>query len=182
MKVYINDSIVVINNKYEKKLFIFDRLSRNQFNINEETFNCLQNIRSNKYSFEKLNEIFEENFINQLFELNILTFERQRSINNIKKLEKYNNVRLFIELTNKCNLRCKHCYGNFGEKNDKIIDINKIKKVIYDASKCGAYQLDLTGGEPMLYPYLEELLKFSYNEGMLVRIFSNLTLLNLNNR
>jgi len=45
VKVYINDSIVVINNKYEKKLFIFDRLSRNQFNINEETFNCLQNIR-----------------------------------------------------------------------------------------------------------------------------------------
>ncbi len=177
MKVYLNDSMVVINNYFERKLFIYDRKYRNEYKINEETFNCIEDIKSKNYDLDSLNNMFEEDFIQQLFELNILTFDKQDYVNNVKKIKKFNNVRLFVELTNKCNLRCKHCYGGFGFNNDKSLDIEQLKHVIHDASESGAYQLDLTGGEPMLYPHINELLEFAYKEGMLVRIFTNLTLL-----
>lgn len=177
MKAYISDSVVVVNNHFENRLFIYDRLNRNEFEINEETFNCIADIKNNNYDEKNLKDIFDDDFINQLFELKILTYKKQKNINNIKKITTYNNVRLFVELTNKCNLRCKHCYGSFDYKNDKILNLDKLKKVIHDASSNGTYQLDLTGGEPMLYPNLIELLSFAYDEGMLVRIFTNLTLL-----
>lgn len=178
MIVYIKDSIMIINNSFENKLFIYDRISKEQFDINDETFKCLKNIKANKYDINKINELFDEDFIKQLFDLGIITFEKQKNINNIKKLTKFNNVRLFVELTNKCNLCCKHCYGSFAINNNDTLDIEKLKKVIHDASVHNSYQLDLTGGEPFLYPYLEEILEVAYNEGMIVRIFSNLTMLN----
>ncbi len=177
MKVYLNDSMVAINNHFERKLFIYDRKYRNEYEINEETFNCIEDIKSKNYDLDSLNNMFEEDFIQQLFKLNILTFDKQDYVNNVKKFKKFNNVRLFVELTNKCNLRCKHCYGGFGFNNDKSLDVEQLKQVIHDASESGAYQLDLTGGEPMLYPHINELLEFAYKEGMLVRIFTNLTLL-----
>ena len=47
--------------------------------------------------------------------------------------------------------------------------------MIDEASANGVYQFDITGGEPTLYPYLEELMDYVYNAGMLMRIFTNLT-------
>jgi len=55
---------------------------------------------------------------------------------------------LEIELTNQCNLNCKHCYVNkdrvFKLKKEKIIDLIK------EASDLGVNRLVFTGGEPLL--------------------------------
>ena len=178
MRVYISDSLVVVNNRFENKIFIYDRLKRIEYNINSETFDILENIKKNNYTKKELLILYDPLFINQLFELNILTTKKQQNINNVKKLEKYNNVRIFAEITNICNLKCKHCYGNFSCNNSMFLDILTLKKVIDDASSKGVYQFDLTGGEPFLYPQFEDLLSYLYDSGMLVRIFTNLTIYN----
>ena len=175
MRVYINDCIVVVKNIFEEKCFIYDRLKRLEYDINYDCFEIINDIKNNCYSRKKINEIYDKEFINKLFELDMLTTKKQKNINNVKSLEKHNNARIFVELTNKCNLNCKHCYGGFAAKNNKSIPLNLLKKVIDNASIAGTYQLDLTGGEPTLYPELEELLEYAYNSGMIVRIFTNLT-------
>ena len=48
--------------------------------------------------------------------------------------------------------------------------------MIKQAVKLNVYQFDLTGGEPLLYKDLEYLLSKLYDAGMLVTIFSNLTI------
>lgn len=175
MKVFINDSMVIVNNKFEKRVFVYDRLNRVEYEINDDCFDVIFDIKNNDYTLEDLYTMYDKDFVDQLFELGILTNIVQKNINNVKKLDTYNNVRIFVELTNKCNLKCKHCYGGFACTNNTNLNIDAIKQMIDNASKNGVYQFDITGGEPTLYPYLEELMEYVYNAGMLMRIFTNLT-------
>ncbi len=76
------------------------------------------------------------------------------------KLTKLNHI--FVELTAaNCNLRCKHCYLNF-EPYKKIKDflpIDKVKKMLYDTRKEQLEYIYLTGGEPMLHPHFNNILR-----------------------
>ncbi|MFX1280491.1 MAG: radical SAM protein [Promethearchaeota archaeon] len=76
-------------------------------------------------------------------------------------------VSLDLQVTENCNLRCKMCYF-WGEKGcftressqnkPKMLDIDLIKRVIGELDQGPAY-ISLFGGEPLTYPYLEELIK-----------------------
>lgn len=61
-------------------------------------------------------------------------------------------ISAFLEITSKCNLRCKHCYNNSGFES-KNKDIN-YEKLIKELSNKGVSSLTISGGEPLLYPDL----------------------------
>jgi MoaA/NifB/PqqE/SkfB family radical SAM enzyme len=58
--------------------------------------------------------------------------------------------RLVIELTNRCTLRCLHC---FDERHAGTVDLPPgiVDRVILEARSCGIEHLSFTGGEPTLY-------------------------------
>lgn len=68
---------------------------------------------------------------------------------------------LRIVLTTGCNFKCKYCFAE-GESDRKfrVLDLNKLKKVILIGKEFGITNVKLTGGEPLLYPHLEELLSY----------------------
>ncbi len=89
---------------------------------------------------------------------------------------------VFLQLLEDCNLRCGMCY-EWGEKGSykKIqhkaqLDIARILNVI---KECSAFQphYELFGGEPLLYPHIEELLSAINKYGSTVDIPTNGTLL-----
>ena len=56
---------------------------------------------------------------------------------------------LNIAITNKCGLRCEHCY-EWDNLNDKeALEIEQLKKVIHDFQDRGVSQIQLSGGEPL---------------------------------
>jgi MoaA/NifB/PqqE/SkfB family radical SAM enzyme len=65
-------------------------------------------------------------------------------------------ARLVIELTNRCNLRCQHCFderhAGTGELPLVILD-----KVLSEGKGCGIDHLAFTGGEPTLHPQFPEI-------------------------
>lgn len=65
-----------------------------------------------------------------------------------------------IEITNACNLKCRHCYGKFGEKVDKI-DIVRLKHLLDDLDNLGIKIIELTGGDISVYPNLYDLIEYS---------------------
>lgn len=68
---------------------------------------------------------------------------------------------LRIILTTKCNYQCRYCFAEGEkEKNEKITDIEGLKKIIKVGKEFGINKIKLTGGEPLLYPYMEELLNY----------------------
>ena len=56
---------------------------------------------------------------------------------------------LYIELSYKCNLKCKHCY-NHKNMNEYVISFKQAKKAIDEAYDLGISTVTLTGGEPTI--------------------------------
>ncbi|MGL5348456.1 MAG: GTP 3',8-cyclase MoaA [Peptostreptococcaceae bacterium] len=73
-----------------------------------------------------------------------------------------------ISLTNKCNLRCVYCMPSDIENDIKYIDeelsFEDYKFIIKSLAELGITKVRFTGGEPLLYPYLKELIRFTYEE------------------
>ncbi|MGL5718104.1 MAG: radical SAM protein [Paraclostridium sp.] len=177
--IYLNNDVVVVKNEFENSnLFMYNRFDHAKFDINHDAFDIISYIYDNNGVSElELIEDFGEGikeFIDIMKEHNILVEEYQEKFFNIK-INDTSLCRVFIEITDKCNLKCPHCYGNFTVQNSKELNLNSIEELIKKAANVGIYEFDITGGEPFLYKDLDKVLKLAYEHGMLVTIFSNLT-------
>lgn len=70
-----------------------------------------------------------------------------------------------IELTHKCNLECKHCYGEYGKGAAAEMPFEKAIKLLKDLKKMGVRIIEYTGGEIGIYNKLADLLKETLNLG-----------------
>lgn len=69
-------------------------------------------------------------------------------------------LQLNIELTEKCNLRCIMCYRNYGIKvREGTLSLDDIKLLVKQFSDMHIPSLWLSGGEPLLHPYIQEILR-----------------------
>jgi MoaA/NifB/PqqE/SkfB family radical SAM enzyme len=60
-------------------------------------------------------------------------------------------ARIVIELTDRCNLRCGHCFnGRHGGARD--LPFHLLEKVVREAAACDIDHVSFTGGEATLYP------------------------------
>lgn len=66
---------------------------------------------------------------------------------------------LLVELTNSCNMRCRHCYKE-AETFGTMLDYEMFEKIVLNFKK-RTPKMVLTGGEPLLNPYINEILKMS---------------------
>jgi cyclic pyranopterin phosphate synthase len=73
-------------------------------------------------------------------------------------------MKLRVILNQKCQLNCVYCYkeGIFTGRNN-CLNPEDFKTVIKSARNAGFDEIKFTGGEPLLYSYLLELVKYSKN-------------------
>ena len=180
-KYYLNKDVLVIRDKYSSAVFAYNRCTRQKYSLNLDAFTLLKVINKKKSLSDKQLKRYLDadcsDILEQWHKDGIISTVPQYSKHIIKE-PKTSFVRLFLEITSCCNLRCKHCYGSFGPSAAKFyLDTQRVIQLIKQAAKLGFYQLDLTGGEALLHPELDKILKAAYEYGMIVTIFSNLTLL-----
>ena len=73
-----------------------------------------------------------------------------------------------------CNLRCQHCFAeNFKIKGGTELSNEEWRDVIDQCIDLGTIAIGFTGGEPLIYPRLFDLIKLSRPEKMLTIIVSN---------
>lgn len=85
---------------------------------------------------------------------------------------------LYVEITNKCNLLCKHCYNTSNANNQLFISNEQFKIIIDSCKKNGINKIALSGGEPLLNPDIVQIIKaISYNN-LECKIVTNATLIN----
>lgn len=80
---------------------------------------------------------------------------------------------LHLDVTNKCNLRCAHCFQDAGEARKNELDTIEWLKVIDDFSSVYKTSVTFSGGEPLLHPGIFDLLKRAKESGLHVTLFSN---------
>ncbi|MBO0439010.1 radical SAM protein [Candidatus Enterococcus ikei] len=84
--------------------------------------------------------------------------------------------RIYFELTEACNLRCKHCFNNGNNYRNLYLPIKDL--ILFREKAKSAFGTDsvLTGGEPLLYPEIKLLIEKFSKDGK-VLITTNGTLL-----
>ena len=86
-----------------------------------------------------------------------------------------------IELTDRCNLTCVHCYINqpAGDQALKAreLTLEQVKTIIDQLADAGTLFLTLTGGEVLLRPDFSEIYMYARQRGMLLTLFTNGTLI-----
>ena len=81
-----------------------------------------------------------------------------------------------FEITDRCNLKCLHCYQENGEKEE--LSFHEIKVILDDLEKLGTMKVTLTGGEPLLREDFIEIFFYCSQKGFATKLFTNATLLN----
>lgn len=66
----------------------------------------------------------------------------------------------------RCNLQCAHCYSDSGPRTAQALEPDLVVKAISDAALIGYRVLSVSGGEPLLYPDLPDLLRVARRAGM----------------
>lgn len=85
----------------------------------------------------------------------------------MKKLEE-----LYIEILDKCNLKCRHCSTEACQEKNAFMKLETYKRIIEECSQLGLKRVFISGGEPLLHPNLLDMIEFSKNKGLEVRVYS----------
>lgn len=83
---------------------------------------------------------------------------------------------LYLELTDECNLSCRHCYINAGKHGKSRIPIGSAVRVLNEFSTIGE-SVTLSGGEPLLYEHWPALIEAAARKNLQVMVVTNAVLL-----
>jgi MoaA/NifB/PqqE/SkfB family radical SAM enzyme len=78
-----------------------------------------------------------------------------------------------FELTYACNLKCKHCMNESDENRKEELPYEQVRSLIKEMEDVGVKSLYFTGGEPLVYPEIDDLLYQAHKSGMTVRLATN---------
>ncbi len=86
-----------------------------------------------------------------------------------------------MELTERCNNNCLHCYINLPiddeETKRKEITFAEIKEIVDEATEMGCLSWHLTGGEPLLREDFFDIYLYLKRKGIRITLFTNATLI-----
>ncbi|HEV7869046.1 MAG TPA: adenosyl-hopene transferase HpnH [Chthoniobacteraceae bacterium] len=91
----------------------------------------------------------------------------------LRKIEKFATV-LQLEPLHTCNLTCTGC-GRIREYSTSIKDVMPLADCLGAAEECGAPMISICGGEPLIYPKIEELVDGLLGQGRIVYLCTNAT-------
>jgi hopanoid biosynthesis associated radical SAM protein HpnH len=89
----------------------------------------------------------------------------------LKKSPKFAMV-LQLEPLHTCNLTCTGC-GRIREYSTSLKDMVPLEKCLEAANDCDAPMVSVCGGEPLIYPKIEELVKGLRDQGRIIYICTN---------
>jgi radical SAM protein with 4Fe4S-binding SPASM domain len=80
-----------------------------------------------------------------------------------------------IEFNKSCNFRCLYCYASDHTETRQRDELNQSEflELINQARELGARKIIILGGEPMLYPYIVEMIQYIRGLDLDVELFTN---------
>jgi len=99
----------------------------------------------------------------------IKEFERSKIITNMPKSFNY-PLRVYLELTNRCNLNCKFC---FNRNKNRYFELNSKDWDFIISNIPEGSEVTLFGGEPFLYEDIESVLNSLTSKKFNIRCFTN---------
>ena len=80
------------------------------------------------------------------------------------------------EITNRCNLSCRHCMNSSGERAFPGLPLDQARQLADELYGCGVRSLYISGGEPLTYPEIDAFLRHCGQKGFKLSLATNGTL------
>lgn len=58
-----------------------------------------------------------------------------------------------------CNMNCEHCSNSSFEKKERCFTIEDVRNLAHQADEMGLFQFELSGGEPLVFPNLDQIIE-----------------------
>ncbi len=169
----INENVIVVNGACNSAIYDFN--TNLIYSINSESAEFIKSlVRHQKaFSYE------EQEYIKKLVEMGLLDKDLNISEDSFLSDEKSDLNFAWLELTERCNEKCLHCYGEFG-RNIKTEDLlmSNWKTILSKLKNIGCKKIQFIGGEPLLFKHFSSLLDYAIELKFEdISIFTNATLL-----
>jgi len=82
------------------------------------------------------------------------------------------------DITSACNLNCLHCREKVIESVKDDLNLKECKSLIDQIQECDTHTLSIAGGEPLMSPHIEEVLKYAAGKFKRLVVSSNGTTIN----
>lgn len=174
----LSEDVYIVEGK--AKSCIYDLYNSKLFSVNKALSDKLMQINENRISVEDDIDCELKNTLEQLIENGIIRISQTHSSKNIEEIIKVDTGCKFawIEITNKCNLKCKHCYNESDPHSDNIMEFVDYCRIIDSLSKMGVSKIQIIGGEPFFNKdKLREMLDYTVGKFSFIEIFTNGTLI-----
>jgi len=122
-------------------------------------------------------------FWRKLTEMGLIETSHNTSLSSVEsKIPQVGLEFMWLELTEKCNQKCLHCYASAGEfVQTRELSVAKWEEVMGEGSVLGCRRLQFIGGEPLLFRGIFDLAQAASDLNYeFIEIFTNGTLLDEN--
>lgn len=167
-KIYILPKFQIIEYK-NCYLAVAVELARWLVLKNKIQLEILQSLE-NKNTLKVILEKFANNQEDIAF---VLTQIEATNLENYQPKSNFKNTRLHLHLTNKCNMRCPHCYMKSGKAYGREMTTCEAKSLLENFSAYGGTNVSLTGGEPTQREDFFEICSFVESLKMKTSIYTN---------
>lgn len=85
---------------------------------------------------------------------------------------------LYYHITNRCNLKCKHCWVRSGEESqDQELTMDEAISIVKQCQPLGLKTVKLTGGEPLVVSWVMDFIEFLCKENLTATVETNAALI-----
>lgn len=79
----------------------------------------------------------------------------------------------YIEITDKCNLKCLHCFANGKMENNNFITLEQIKEIYKGIENLGVIYINISGGEPLINPEFFSIMEYVVKQPYQTTLLTN---------
>lgn len=160
---------------------VYDKKTFNYYVIDEYGFEIISNVhkfgfdgtldyyKDNKESLEDVTEYLEILKENNLIENNVLN--GTLICNDSKHNTLSAPIKAYLTITDICNLKCSHCFGDFGKGSQ--LNKTQIKEILDELKSLGICEISITGGEPLCHPDIIEIIEMIVERDFNFQICTN---------
>lgn len=172
----LNEAAILIDNYLYPRVLILNDIEAKAYPLTStgvlilslcDGMHCLEdiiNIVAKKYNINK--KIVKKDasmFLSNKQKENIVEVLEKQNLRKIEKRGKENIIlpyQLSIETTNRCQLKCKHCYNKSGLPRKNELTIDRWIEILSEYKNLGGTSVMLTGGEIFLKDEVEKLIEY----------------------
>lgn len=155
-----NKNLILWNSKY----YVVNDFTFELLDMFEKNLSIDDIVKKTGYSKKEIKILYKE------IEKNILSKDYYEDNLNLAM-----PIKVQWKITNKCNLKCKHCY--LGKLDGFELDFKKAMEITDTIINSNVMEVTLSGGECLIYKGIEKIIQKLLNNEIKVDIFTNALLL-----